>query len=199
MTHPAHESYPDPHHDAYSRTVFGFWLYILTDFMLFAALFATYAVLSKSTFGGPTARELFNLSFVFVQTLILLMCSLSSGLASAAAHRKEKQWASLYFGITFLLGIVFLCMEMTDFHRLSVAGNGWNQSAFLSAYFTLLGTHVIHIIIAILWIPILLILLWREEGVSLTSMRRFACLKMFWQFLNIVWIFIFTIVYLLGS
>lgn len=194
-----HEGYPDPHHDTYTKTVFGFWLYLLTDFMLFAALFATYAVLSKSTFGGPTARDLFNLSFVFVQTFILLTCSLSSGLASTAAHRKEKNWTALYFGITFLLGIVFLVMEISDFHRLSSAGNGWNQSAFLSAYFTLLGIHTLHIVFAILWIPILLILLWREKEISLMSMRRIACLKMFWQFLNIVWIFIFTIVYLLGS
>jgi cytochrome o ubiquinol oxidase subunit III len=199
MTHPMHhENYPDPHHDTYSKTVFGFWIYLLTDFMLFAALFATYAVLSSSTFGGPSARELFDRSFVFYQTLILLTCSLTSGLASAAAHRKEIMWSTVYFGATFVLGLVFLGMEIGDFHRLSQGGNGWNQSAFLSSFYTLLGTHAIHIIFALLWIPILLVPLWRD-GITVMCLRRIACLKMFWQFLNIIWVFIFTIVYLLGG
>jgi cytochrome o ubiquinol oxidase subunit III len=194
---PSHESYPDTHHDPYSRTIFGFWLYLMTEFILFGALFATYAVLSKSTFGGPTARELFHLDFTFVQTLILLTSSLTVGLAGASAHRKDKHKTLLFFGLTFLLGACFMGMEFHEFSRFISAGNGWDQSAFLSAYFTVVGTHGLHVLFGLLWIIVLLLPVWRE-GVSHVSVRRLTCLRMFWQFLNIIWIFMFYFVYLLG-
>jgi cytochrome o ubiquinol oxidase subunit 3 len=113
MTHSeptAHESYPDTHHDVYSKTIFGFWLYLLSDFMLFATLFATYIVLKNNTFGGPSAREIFDLPFALAQTIVLLTCSLTSGVGTAFAHRKNKNWTLVFFCITFLLGIVFLAI-----------------------------------------------------------------------------------------
>ncbi len=186
---------PDPHHDTYSKTVFGFWVYLLTDFMLFAALFATYAVLSKSTFGGPSARDLFTLSPVFIQTLLLLTCSLTTGLASAYAHRKNKKGTIFYFITTFVLGVFFLGLQMTQFKQLIIQGHGWNQSAFLSTLYTLIGTHTLHIVFGLLWIPLLL---WLNDYTK-RGLQRIACLKMFWQFLNLIWVFIFTLVYLLGG
>ena len=194
----AHEHSPDPHHDTYSKTLFGFWLYLLTDFMLFAALFATYAVLGKSTFGGPAAKNLFHLSYAMIQTLILLATSLTSGLASAYAHRKQISTTTFYFVLTFVLGCFFLLLQIDDFRTLILAGHGWNQSAFLSTFYTLVGTHTLHIVIGLIWTPLILILLYRD-GFNTTSLRRIACLKMFWQFLALIWIFIFTIVYLLGG
>lgn len=200
MKNPAtatHESFPDTHHDAYSKTVFGFWVFLMSDLLLFGALFATYMVLSNSTFGGPSAKDLFRPSFTLIQTLVLLVSSLTAGLAGAAAHRKHKRETTALFGLTFLLGIVFMWMMLSEFSTLVRAGNGWDKSAFLSAYFTIVGTHGAHVLFALLWIPVLLIPVWRE-GVSHVSIRRLTCLRMFWQFLNIVWVFIFSFVYLMG-
>jgi len=193
----SHEHFPDPHRDLYSRTTFGFWIYLLTDFVLFGTLFATYAVLHRSTFGGPSVRDLFEVPYTLAPALILLMSSLTVGLGSAMAHRKDKKWTMLLFGITFLLGALFLFMEGGDMARLVHSGAGWEKSAFLSAYFTLVGTHAVHVIFGLLWVLVLLYPVWRE-GITSVSLRRLTCLKMFWQFLNIIWIFIFSFVYLLG-
>lgn len=192
-----HEPYPDTHHDTYSRTVFGFWIYLMSDFVLFGALFATYAVLSHSTFGGPSAHELFYPPFTLTQTLIMLVCSLAVGLGGAAAHRGNRNHTLTFFGIAFLLGTAFMWMELAEFSRLIAAGHGWNQAAFLSAYFTVVGTHGLHVIFGLLWILVLLLPVWRE-GITSASIRRLTCLRMFWQFLNIVWVFIFSLVYLMG-
>ncbi|MBS0603443.1 MAG: cytochrome c oxidase subunit 3 [Verrucomicrobia bacterium] len=201
MKHPhniAHEAYPDTHHDTYSRTIFGFWLYLMSDFILFGALFATYIVLSDSTFGGPSARELFQLPFTFVQTLVLLLSTLTVGLAGASAHRKNRNWTIALFSVTFVLGIVFLWMQLHEFAGYLTAGNGWKRSAFLSGYFTLVGTHTLHVLFGLLWMIVLIIPVCLE-GISHVSVRRLTCMRMFWQFLNIVWVFIFSFVYLLGA
>lgn len=201
MKHPAtlaHESYPDTHQDVYSKTVFGFWVYLLTDFMMFATLFAAYIVLQNSTYGGPSGKELFDLPLILVQTLILLTCSLTSGLAGAMAHRNRKQGVTVLLSLTFLLGMAFLGIELADFKRLMISGNSWERSAFLSAYFTLIGTHGLHMVFALLWIPVLLWPVWCE-GLTTVSVRRLTCLRIFWQFLNIVWIFIFSMIYLMGA
>lgn len=192
-----HESFPDTHHDPYSKTIFGFWLFLMSDLVLFGALFAAYMVCSNSTFGGPSAKQLFQPSFTLIQTLVLLFSSLTAGLAGAAAHRKRKKETIVLFGVTFVLGIVFMWMMLSEFSNLARAGNGWDKSAFLSTYFTVVGTHGIHVLFGLLWILVLLIPVWRE-GVSHVSIRRLTCLRMFWQFLNIVWVFIFSFVYLLG-
>ncbi len=196
--HKAHESYPDTHHDTYSRTIFGFWLYLMSDFILFGALFATYFVLKNSTFGGPSSRDLFHLPYTYAQTLILLLSTFTVGLAGTSAHRRHKNWTLVYFGITFILGILFLGMQIAEFSRYLNYGHSWKNSAFLSGYFTLVSTHTIHVIFGLLWMPVLLYPVCRE-GISYVSIRRLTCLRMFWQFLNIVWVFIFSFVYLLGA
>ncbi|NGX46261.1 MAG: Cytochrome bo(3) ubiquinol oxidase subunit 3 [Chlamydiae bacterium] len=193
-----HESYPDTHHDPYSKTVFGFWVYLLTDLILFGALFATYAVLGRNFFGGPSGKELFHLPFTLTETIILLTCSFTSGMGGALAHRKNKKGTIFYFLITVLLGIVFLGMEYTEFSRFIEGGNKWDKSAFLSTFFTLVGTHGLHVAIAVLWTLVLLPLVYMH-GITSVVLRRMTCLKMFWQFINIVWVFIFTLVYLLGG
>src|SRR5579872_6000281 len=135
------ESFPDTHHDVYTKTVFGFWIYLLTDFMMFGSFFAAYAVLRTSTFGGPSGHLLFNLPFTLLQTLLLLTSSLTSGLAGAYAHRKNRSMTLLFFVLTLLLGIAFMGMEGVELNKMISAGNTWRQSAFLSMFFTLIGTH----------------------------------------------------------
>lgn len=197
MTNLDHEAYPDPHHDVYSKTVFGFWIYILTDFILFGVLFATFAVLKNSTFGGTPPAQLFNLPRVLVQTFILLTSSFTIALGGAYAHRKNKSATLVTFLITFALGLVFVIMQHSEYAQLIASGNSWQRSAFLSAYFTLVGTHTLHMLFALLWVIVLMIPV-IGQGLTPVSIKRITCLRMFWQFLNIVWIFIFTIVYLLG-
>ncbi len=192
-----HEAYPDTHHDTYSRTILGFWLYLLSDFILFGALFATYAVLCNNTFGGPSAGELFNLPSVLQRTLVLLLAAFTVGLAGTSAHRRHKAWTLSLFGATFVLGLLFLGMQISEFCTLLTAGHSWRESAFLSAYFTLLGTFSFHIALGLLWILVMVVPVCfnRIDGVDI---RRLTCLRVFWQFLNIVWGFIFSFVYLLG-
>lgn len=194
---PSHEHFPDPHRGLYARTTFGFWVYLLTDFVLFGTLFATYAVLRHSTFGGPAVKDLFELPYTLTPALILLVSSFTIGLGAAMAHRKDKRSTIALLIITFLLGIIFVMMELTDMARLVNYGNGWQRSAFLSAYFTLVGTHAVHMLFALLWVIVLILPVCRE-GITPVSLRRLTCLKMFWQFLNIIWVFIFSFVYLLG-
>ncbi len=201
MKHPqtaGHESLPDSHQDVYSKTLFGFWVYLLTDFVFFSALFATYIVLHSGTYGGPTSRELFHLPCTLAQTLLLLVSSFTIGLGGVAAHRGNKKWTILLFGISFLLGLIFMGMQFGEFFRLINAGNSWERSAFLSAFFTLVGTHMLHVVFALLWVIVLIIPVCLQ-GITEVSLRRLICLKMFWQFINVVWIFIFSIVYLLGG
>ncbi len=197
MKNAHHENYPDAHHDIYSKTIFGFWVYLLTDFILFGTIFATYAVLRNNTFGGPAIQDLFHPPCVLLQTFLLLSSSFTAGMGGAYAHRKDRKSVLWAFFFTFLLGALFLWLSLTEMERLIHAGFGWQKSGFLSAYFTLIGTHSLHLLFALLWT---LVLAWPvyREGVSFVSVRRLTCLKMFWQFLNVVWIFIFSFVYLMG-
>lgn len=187
-----------PGQDIGAKNTFGFWVYLMTDCVLFAALFATYAVLHNNTFGGPGARELFSLPYVLVETLLLLTSSFTCGLGLLAARRGDKQQVLMWFGITFLLGLSFLTMEVTEFSHLAHEGNSWHRSGFLSSYFTLVGTHGVHIATGLLW---MLVMLGRvlQGGLSKSTLRRLTLLSLFWHFLDVVWIFIFTIVYLLGA
>jgi len=185
------------HHDD-SKTLFGFWVYLMTDCILFATLFATYAVLHNSTFGGPGAKELFSMPFVLTETLILLTSSFTAGLAMLAAHRLNKNQVLFWFGVTFLLGVAFLTMELTEFSKLAHEGNSWQRSGFLSAFFTLVGTHGLHITTGLLWMGTLMTQVTRQ-GLVPPVVRRLTMLSLFWHFLDIIWIFIFTIVYLMGA
>ena len=184
--------------DTDTKVIFGFWVYIMTDCVLFASLFATYAVLHGNTNGGPSGRELFSLPYILTETFLLLTSSFTCGLAMLAMHRGHIRKLATWLGVTFILGASFLAMELTEFHHLAVDGNSWHRSGFLSSYFTLVGTHGLHITVGLLW---MLILVWqlRQRGLTSNSVRRLTLLSMFWHFLDIVWIFIFTIIYLLGA
>jgi cytochrome o ubiquinol oxidase subunit 3 len=181
-----------------SKTTFGFWVYLMTDCVLFASLFATYAVLHNNTYGGPAAAALFSLPFVLVETLILLTSSFTTGLAMVAAHRGRSTQVIVWLAVTFLLGVAFLTMEVSEFSKLASEGNSWQRSGFLSAFFTLVGTHGLHITSGLIWMSVLAVKILRR-GISTANLRRLTLLSMFWHFLDIIWIFIFTIVYLMGA
>ena len=183
--------------ESYSNTLFGFWVYLMTDCILFGVLFATYAVLHDNTFGGPSGREIFSLPFVLIETLILLTSSFTCGLGMLAAHANDKKKVIIAFGITFLLGVAFLAMELTEFTQLVQEGNSWQRSGFLSAFFTLVSTHGLHITMGLIWMIVLIAPIFRH-GITFVTLRRLGCLSLFWHFLDVVWIFIFTIVYLMG-
>lgn len=191
------EAYPDPYHGLYARTHFGFWLFILTDFVLFGVLFACFAVLRNSTFGGPGAKELFNIDYAITQSCVLLVCSFLSGLMGVSAHRGQRKETIIFSCLLFFFGLLFFGYQIADFERLMARGSSWQASAFLSAFFTLLGTHGVHVLLGLLWIPVLVIPVVRH-GIDHDAVRRISCLRLFWQFLNIVWVFIFAIVYFLG-
>lgn len=185
-------------HEDQTKTPFGFWVYLMTDCLLFASLFATYAVLHNNTAGGESSRELFSLPFVLTETLILLTSSFTCGLAILAAHRADKTKVLYWLAITAGLGLAFLGMEVSEFHKLAVEGNSWHRSGFLSAFFTLVGTHGLHILTGLLWLSVLC---WQliKKGFKGNMVKRLTLFSMFWHFLDIIWIFIFTIVYLMGS
>ena len=180
-----------------SKALYGFWVYLMTDCVLFASLFATFAVLRNNTYGGPAGNELFSLPFVLVETIVLLTSSFTAGLGLLAARRGDKQQLLGWFGITFLLGLFFLTMEITEFSKLYQEGNSWQRSGFLSAFFTLVGTHGLHITSGLIWMGVMLYKVARR-GIVGATLKRLSMLSLFWHFLDIIWIFIFTIVYLMG-
>jgi len=180
------------------KTVLGFWIYLMTDLVLFATLFATYAVLQGNTNGGSGSRELFSLPFVLTETLILLTSSFTCGLAMLAAQKRDKAQLIFWMVVTAFLGLTFLGMEISEFSMLVQEGNNWQRSGFLSAFFTLVGTHGLHISVGLLWIGVL-VFKTVKDGLSDGLLKRFVLLSLFWHLLDIVWIFIFTIVYLMGA
>ena len=180
-----------------AKTVFGFWVYLMTDLVLFASLFAMYAVLHANTAGGPSAHELFDGPLVLTETLILLTSSFVVGLTmlSARAHKRALVIAGLV--VTMFLGVTFLAIEMAEFASLVAAGHSWAQSGFLSAYFVLVGTHGLHIFVGLLWALTLFENI-VHKGLSQGNMRKLVLFSLFWHFLDIIWICIFTLVYLVG-
>lgn len=189
---------PESHEAAANdRVAFGFWVYLMTDLLMFAVLFATFAVLRDSTHGGPAGRELFSLPFVLAETLLLLMSSFTAGIGMWAARQGYKNQVLLWFGTTFLLGLGFLGMELVEFTELIHEGHTWQSSASLSAFFTLVGTHGLHITSGLLWMGTTLAFIW-ARGLNPHMVRKLTLLSLFWHFLDIVWIFIFTIVYLMA-
>ena len=177
---------------------FGLWVYIMSDCVLFASLFAAYAVLHTETAGGPGGAELFDRTFVLIETLVLLASSFTCGLAVIFAQRRNVlgMWTALT--ATLLLGGTFLAMELKEFGSLVATGHGWSTSAFLSSYFTLVGTHGLHIFVGLLWILALFVYT-AVRGVNEKTGRRVLYFSLFWHFLDIVWICIFSFVYLFGS
>lgn len=181
----------------YDKTTLGFWIYLMTDCVLFASLFATYAVLHGATAGGAGPKVLFDIGFVFWETLLLLASSLTAGIALLSVRFNKRQSALVWMFATLGLGAGFLAMEVYEFSQLVAEGHGWWSSAFLSSYFTLVGTHGIHIAIGLLWLVVIMYLLYRR-GITNAIKKRVMLFSLFWHFLDIIWILIFTLVYLLG-
>lgn len=188
---------PDPHQDTFSKTVLGFWMYLMTDCILFATLFTTYAVLHHNTFGGPSSRDLFDLSTAFIETMILLFSSVTCGLGMLASIKNSKYRTIFWLAISFILGASFVAFEFNEFHHLIQKGNSWTRSAFLSSFFTLVGTHGLHVSIGLFWMVVVMVQLF-VNGVTIDTFRRLVVFSLFWHFLDLVWIFIFTFVYLMG-
>lgn len=180
---------------ANDRVMFGFWIYLMTDLLMFAVLFAVYAVLQGKTLGGESGRELFSLPLALTQTIILLTSSFTCGIGMIAARQRNKNQVLIWFGITFALGMVFLSLTWKEFAELIREGNTLRSNAFLSSFFVLLGTHGLHIISGLLWMTITLVFI-MKRGLNSHMVRKLALLSLFWHFLDIVWIFIFTVVYL---
>jgi cytochrome o ubiquinol oxidase subunit III len=174
---------------------FGFWLFLLSDIIIFACLFASYSVLSGSTAGGPRAAELFDLRHVFLETLCLLASSVTCGFGLLAVNRTDARALYFWMGLTFLLGICFLSMESREFASMVAAGAGPSHSAFLSAFFALVGTHGLHVSAGLVFL-IVMLLQTATLGFHPMVSRRFFCFALFWHTLDIVWIGVFTIVYL---
>lgn len=180
-----------------SKTTLGFWIYLMTDCILFASLFATFMVLRGATAGGPSGQELFELPFVLAETMVLLLSSLASGLALLSAHAGQKANTLRWLAVTGLLGALFLGMELYEFQALLAEGHSWTRSAFLSSYFGLVGTHGLHIFVGLTWLLGTWLYIYKR-GLEGRLMSRLTMFTMFWHFLDIVWVGIFTIVYLLG-
>jgi cytochrome o ubiquinol oxidase subunit 3 len=187
----------EEHHDTASITTLGFWIYLMSDCILFAALFATFSVLRHETAGGPDARVLFDLPNVAVETGCLLVSSLTYGMAMIAAERKRQTQVLAWLGVTLVLGLTFVGLEVQEFIGLIHESAGPDRSAFLSSFFTLVGTHGLHVTAGMIWMVVLMAHVLRR-GLTDANMTRLMCLSLFWHFLDIVWIGVFTVVYLMG-
>lgn len=177
--------------------VFGFWIYLMTDLVIFSILFAAFAVLRTSTFGGPSAKELFHMPFALEETLILLTSSFTCSLATYSVFQEKKNLVMFWFAVTIALGLFFLYLEMTEFSELVNRGANWQRSGFLSSYFALVGTHGLHISVGLLWMLVALLRI-PFRGLLASDVSRIFRLAYFWHFLDVVWIFIFTVVYGMG-
>lgn len=180
-----------------NKTLLGFWIYLMTDCVLFAALFATYIVLHGNTFGGPDGEQIFKLPTVLAETLILLTSSFTCGMGFLAARAGQKRQVLAWLALTFLLGLAFLGIEINEFHQLAAEGDSWRRSGFLTSFFTLVGTHGLHITIGLIWMATMMYQT-AKRGLTTPVVRKLTMLSMFWHFLDVVWIFIFTVVYLMG-
>lgn len=186
-----HEHHPE------NGTLLGFWLYLMSDCLIFACLFATYAVLGQSYAGGPTGAELFDLPLVAINTALLLLSSITYGFAMLEMQRKGLRNTLIWLVITGLLGAGFIGIELYEFSHLIHQGAGPQRSGFLTAFFSLVGTHGLHVTFGIIWLITLMFQL-RKHGLTPENNRRLMCLSMFWHFLDVVWIGVFTFVYLMG-
>ncbi len=188
----------DHHHDSDSTDVFGFWLYILTDCILFGSLFATYLVLTGPDTPGEFLKSYVNLKDVLLETFLLLASNFTFCFAILSLYKNKVVQTQFWLLVTFLFGAGFVGMELTEFAHLASEGFRWDLSGHASAFFTLVGTHGLHVTVGLIWILLMIIQLPIMKITSVTK-RRMAYLGLFWNFLDIVWIFVFTIVYLMGA
>ena len=189
--------YDNGDHHPEQSTLLGFWMYLMSDCLVFAVLFATYAVLGRSYAAGPSGADLFDLPLVAVNTGLLLLSSITYGMAMIAMQHGRKQQMLAWLAVTGLFGLGFLSIEIFEFHHLSAEGAGPQRSAFLSAFFTLVGTHGLHVTFGTVWLVTLMVQV-KRLGLTTANKRRLMCLSMFWHFLDVVWIGVFTFVYLMG-
>jgi cytochrome o ubiquinol oxidase subunit 3 len=176
---------------------YGFWIFLLSDIIMFAALFASYAVLVHSTAGGPTGAQLFNQATVAIETACLLVSSYTCGLMSLAINSRRYLRTYLWALITFALGAAFLTLEIREFASMIAIGATPQRSAFLSAFFTLVGCHGLHVTLGLIWMAVMMVQV-AVMGFDATVQRRLLCFSLFWHALDIVWVGLFTVVYLMG-
>ena len=187
----------EPHHPEGSSTMLGFWLYLMSDCLIFAMLFATYGVLGTSYAGGPGPKELFELPLVAVNTAMLLFSSITYGFAMLNMTEGKKRATLGWLAITGLFGLCFIGIELYEFSHLIMEGAGPQRSAFLSSFFTLVGTHGLHVTFGLIWLVTLMVQV-QTKGLIPANQRRLMCLSLFWHFLDVIWIGVFTFVYLMG-
>ncbi|HET6396079.1 MAG TPA: cytochrome o ubiquinol oxidase subunit III [Pseudoxanthomonas sp.] len=185
-------------HHPQNGTLLGFWLYLMSDCLIFACLFAVYGVLGRSYAAGPTGAELFDLPLVAVNTAMLLLSSITYGFAMLSMQARRQAGVLAWLAVTGLFGLAFLGLELYEFSHLIHQGAGPQRSAFLSAFFALVGTHGLHVAFGIVWLVVLMVQVQRH-GLGPENRRRLMCLSMFWHFLDVVWIGVFTFVYLMGT
>lgn len=185
------------HHEEGASTTIGFWIYLMSDCLMFAVLFAVFSVLGQSYAAGPGPQALFELHLVAINTAFLLLSSLTFGFAMLSTLAGRQGPAMMWLGATLVLGLAFLAVEIYEFHHLIHLGAGPQRSAFLSSFFALVGTHGLHVAFGCLWLVTLMVQITRH-GLTGANIRRMTCLSMFWHFLDVIWIGVFTFVYLLG-
>ena len=178
-------------------TMLGFWIYLMSDCLIFAILFACYAVLGGNYAAGPSPKDLFDLKLIALNTAMLLFSSITYGFAMLAMQRQAKGQMLVWLAITGLFGAAFLGIELYEFSNLIHEGATPQRSAFLSAFFTLVGTHGLHVTFGLVWLVTLMVQVSRH-GLILANQRRLMCLSLFWHFLDVIWIGVFTFVYLMG-
>ncbi|MCW5710762.1 cytochrome o ubiquinol oxidase subunit III [Shinella sp.] len=184
-------------HHPENSTMLGFWIYLMSDCLIFAVLFATHGVLGRNYAAGPSPADLFDLSLVAINTAMLLLSSITYGFAMLQMERNAKMETLVWLGITGVFGAAFLALELYEFYHLIHEGAGPTRSAFLSSFFTLVGTHGLHVTFGIIWLVTLMVQV-RKHGLTHENRRRLMCLSMFWHFLDVIWIGVFSFVYLLG-
>lgn len=189
--------YDDGDHHPQHGTLLGFWLYLMSDCLIFAVLFAVYAVLGRNYAAGPSGADLFDLNLVAINTALLLFSSITYGMAMVGMQARKKAQVLGWLAVTGLLGLGFLSIEIYEFHHLIAHGAGPARSAFLSSFFTLVGTHGLHVSFGCIWLLVLMVQV-QQRGLTAPNRRRLMCLSMFWHFLDVVWIGVFTFVYLMG-
>ena len=185
------------HADSEEIRTFGFWLYLMSDLILFSVLFAAYAVLGSNYAGGPTPKDLFSLPYVFIETMFLLLSNAGCSMVMPAAQASKKPRVLLWLVVTLILGFGFITMEINEVYHMIMENHGPELSGFLSSFFTLVGTHGLHVAIGLLWICVMIIQV-VVKGVNVSVRSQLMRLSMFWHFLDIVWVGVFTLVYLMG-
>jgi cytochrome o ubiquinol oxidase subunit 3 len=193
----SHDHAHEGHHDLESLRLMGFWIFLITDIIIFGTLFATYMVLNGNTAGGPTPSELFEMPGVIAETFILLTSSFTSGLAVLCMNQRNRKGLISWLGVTAVLGASFLSLEITEFVKLVHEGAAISTSGYWSAFFTLVGTHGLHVTIGLVWMIAIMIQLGRH-GINSVTRRKVNVISLYWHFLDVVWIFVFTIVYMMG-